>query len=588
MLKLKTIMLVVSVSFASMGLVAEEYADFENKVFLIGQDKSLGKGYLSHDGLKLSSLNNDDQLQNEEAMVSAMFLYQDNRLKLAAASSDGFQRCLTNVGNNRAEFLVCDDTWSDQDFKLIEKSYKDGAYWIQNGDQCLTKAYPFELQSCSVQVKSTQLFTPSMVSTPVTYTIVNQNSGAQNVRMGFEWKNSKVHPHLFLKNVHVPGKQSVSVLVPDYTAYGLQGNPWFYNETYSYEMQNLGDHKAGDLVAITMPRRGSISTISTTVDVPAMVAKDGTTFRVADVQGAVAIWHSRGIESWVIPEGWILNVYPSSNFQGEHTQLTSTSEEYDVPMPTKVGSIAIEQKAGHPIRMRNESDGNWRQGELVASTDHEGFPAFFRSSTEGDLKSIGPVYSGQDSDVGLIRAVAERFDFHAKTTGYYMRKRMGSSHIPFTDRAVWEPLNIGSWLNHGKGLKGELYYTFNTVTDVSHIWILKQNGAGHQCLPLNGDDQNWFRLGIVYGKIDSDDSNKGVLLYTDKEYEGNKVKITEDIADLCHMNEKVSSYKIPKGWEVEFYTGKHFTGNKYTRSSDSTTLGGFDNRIQSIKITKRN
>ncbi len=580
-------MLAIGLSLASSGVMAQVITDFEDKVFLIGQDKSLGEGYLVHDGLKLSSVLDDNYLHFQRVMASAMFIYQKNRLKLAAINSDGYQRCLTNIGNDQIEFRICEDSWSAQDFQMVERHHKDGSYWIKNGDQCVTKSKPFALKTCT-DMKDVQEFTPAMVSTPITYTITNENHGSQHVRLGFKKDSGYDYydsPNLWLEGFHVPGRTTVTKLVPDYSAYGLKGKAWVYNETYSREEIQMLGNRAGDTVSITMPRLAGTNMVinSSPIKAPSIAASDGTMFRISDNQAAVGIWNSKGIESWDIPEGWIITIYSSSNYEGTPTSLISTTPKE--LMPRRVGSIAIVQQAGHPIRMRSENDGSWRIGELVVALGETEFPEFYRAKEDMSLEKIGPVYAADEPKVGEIRAAKERYGYNDPVNGFYIRKKLGSA--PFDDTSTWEPLRVGTWLSRGAGVQGELYFTYNTYSNLSYMWVLKRSGAAHQCLPLRGDDENWYRLGGVFGKIVSDDHVDGVRLYTDKGYQGNKVKIAENIADLCHMNDRVSSYTIPDGWEVQFFTGENYTGKKYTRSESSTNLGGFDDRIRSIKIINK-
>ncbi len=586
MLKFKSVVLAIGLSLASSGVMAEVFTDFEDKVFLLGQDKSLGKGYLVHDGLKLTSVRDDESLHRKDTMASAMFFYQKNRLKLAAVNSDGYQRCLTNIGNDQIEFRICDDKWSAQDFHLEEKHYKDGSYQIKNGNQCVTKSTPFSLKECS-DIRDIQEFTPSMVTTPITYTIINENYGAQHVRLGFKWNPYYEYfgnPNLWLEAFTVPGRSTVTKLIPDYTAYGLHGNSWFYNATYSDKELDLLDKRAGDSVSIRMPllAGSKIRTNTISAEAPTIAAADGTTFRIADNQGAVAIWNSKGISSWTIPKGWILTVYPSSNYEGTPTSLISDTPKEK--MPERAGSIAIAQRAGYPIRMRSEDDGSWRNGELVVTVDETDYPVFYRGQEDLGLERIGPVFAADEPKIGEIRALAERYNVKNEASGFYIRKQLGDA--PFSDSSTWEPLRIGSWLSRGTGMQGELYFSYHSYSNMAFLWLLKHTGAGHQCLPLSIEDENWLRLGIVFGKFNSDDHIDGVRLYSDKGYVGYKVKVTQDIADLCDMSDSISSYTIPAGWEVQFFTGKNFTGKKYTRTGSSSNLGGFDNLINSIKITK--
>ncbi len=78
-----------------------------------------------------------------------------------------------------------------------------------------------------------------------------------------------------------------------------------------------------------------------------------------------------------------------------------------------------------------------------------------------------------------------------------------------------------------------------------------------------------------------------VTIFADTHYSGEYMDIVSDMSDLGPMNNKISSFLIPKGWEVRFYRQSNFEGNFYTRV-DSQIATQFDNGIRSIQILKSN
>ncbi|PSW76641.1 hypothetical protein CTN07_22305 [Photobacterium damselae] len=86
------------------------------------------------------------------------------------------------------------------------------------------------------------------------------------------------------------------------------------------------------------------------------------------------------------------------------------------------------------------------------------------------------------------------------------------------------------------------------------------------------------------------DNGQFVTIFEHDNFQGRAKKIIGDIVDLGDFNNQMSSYKIPKGWQVRFYEGANFQGGFYTRSSDgwdSTFTAGFNDKIKSIKIIKK-
>ncbi len=82
-------------------------------------------------------------------------------------------------------------------------------------------------------------------------------------------------------------------------------------------------------------------------------------------------------------------------------------------------------------------------------------------------------------------------------------------------------------------------------------------------------------------------NNKSLTIFADADYSGERLSISDSIADLEGMNNKLSSYTIPDGWEVVFFEGKNFTGGYYTRHSSSSYASDFNDLIQSIRIRQK-
>lgn len=75
-------------------------------------------------------------------------------------------------------------------------------------------------------------------------------------------------------------------------------------------------------------------------------------------------------------------------------------------------------------------------------------------------------------------------------------------------------------------------------------------------------------------------------IYEGSNYQGHFVEINSDTPYLNEMNDKMSSWKMPEGWEVRFYEHTNFTGGYYTRKGDGNA-DGFNDKISSIRILKR-
>ncbi|BCK28020.1 hypothetical protein FG135_09065 [Vibrio cholerae] len=84
--------------------------------------------------------------------------------------------------------------------------------------------------------------------------------------------------------------------------------------------------------------------------------------------------------------------------------------------------------------------------------------------------------------------------------------------------------------------------------------------------------------------------NQCMYIYEHMDFRGQSMRICNDIPDLGPLNNKLSSYKLPKGWQVRFFDGKNYTGGYYTRESNSTDNSmtyDFNDKIESIKILKK-
>ncbi len=547
----------------------------------------MGLKYLTNNNTAVSSVA-VNMLVDEEIMANAILVYEDSMIKMAKISEGEQQWCLSQFDGGKLSFDVCDESSESQKFEFVLKDHKHGTYLVKQDGKCLTQSNTMSLDLCTITPgeSAKQEFTPSLVSERVSYSLVNENTGDQNVTMSFK-KNYNLRT-LWIEDFIVRGKSSVTRLMPDFNSYGLAGETWINNSTYGSTDTVSLDDRAGDIVTLTMPLKGDITKKTTPANVPSFVALDGSDFRISDDQGDLATFGTQNVVKWSVPEGWILNIYPHANFQGKYAQLTSTGTLSGQTLPNRVGSIAIVQRGHSPIRMQGADDlAFMRIGELGAISS-DGYPSFYQMDQEA-IKHVGPMDAGKDTAIGSIRALSDSFDTEAMYNGFYIRKQKSSSSTPFIDRNVWEPLNVGSWLSDDTGFKGELYYLYKRSTNQSAIWRLKQNGEARTCFPESGDDSNWKLLGKVYGEMENHygDDVEGVRLYVDKNYTGDELTLTDSIPDLCHMSNAISSYEMPSGWEVQFFTGKNFTGHKYTRSGRSTNLGGFDKKIQSIRVTRR-
>ncbi|HFQ5059157.1 TPA: anthrax toxin-like adenylyl cyclase domain-containing protein [Vibrio vulnificus] len=88
-------------------------------------------------------------------------------------------------------------------------------------------------------------------------------------------------------------------------------------------------------------------------------------------------------------------------------------------------------------------------------------------------------------------------------------------------------------------------------------------------------------------KILSKPEEQKISLFGDYNYSGQTVYVTESVPYLSNFdfNDKLSSFKIPNGWEVIFYEDENYKGRKYTRSGNGSAP--INDKISSIKITKK-
>ncbi|EOA8958762.1 hypothetical protein ACIMS1_004438 [Vibrio harveyi] len=76
-----------------------------------------------------------------------------------------------------------------------------------------------------------------------------------------------------------------------------------------------------------------------------------------------------------------------------------------------------------------------------------------------------------------------------------------------------------------------------------------------------------------------------VTLYSENNFSGEELKLSANEESLVRIfNDKLSSIKIKKGWQVDLYEHGLFQGNHITLTEDATTLPNFDNRASSIKV----
>ena len=76
------------------------------------------------------------------------------------------------------------------------------------------------------------------------------------------------------------------------------------------------------------------------------------------------------------------------------------------------------------------------------------------------------------------------------------------------------------------------------------------------------------------------------MIFEHMNHKGNNLTITSDISFLDNWNDKMSSWVIPKGWEVRFYEDANFQGKYYTRTQ-AGNADGFNDTISSIKILRQ-
>ncbi|TOD07919.1 hypothetical protein CGJ70_23730, partial [Vibrio parahaemolyticus] len=105
-------------------------------------------------------------------------------------------------------------------------------------------------------------------------------------------------------------------------------------------------------------------------------------------------------------------------------------------------------------------------------------------------------------------------------------------------------------------------------------------------------------LGIVVmdfpggGLVDSIiQSNSSIIdapvIYEHENKKGKKYVLTDDVPFLEGMNDKMSSWSIPAGWEVRFYEHENYQGRYYTRGSGHGNTDGWNDMISSVKILNK-
>ncbi|MFM5433554.1 hypothetical protein ACET9P_22105 [Aeromonas veronii] len=79
----------------------------------------------------------------------------------------------------------------------------------------------------------------------------------------------------------------------------------------------------------------------------------------------------------------------------------------------------------------------------------------------------------------------------------------------------------------------------------------------------------------------------GVTIYSGYDQKGSDVVIYNDTPSLDSFNDKLSSWNIPKGWEVRFYEHGNFKGAFWTRGPGKGDATAFNDKVSSIKIIKK-
>lgn len=128
---------------------------------------------------------------------------------------------------------------------------------------------------------------------------------------------------------------------------------------------------------------------------------------------------------------------------------------------------------------------------------------------------------------------------------------------------------------------------FAGTNQLTNSWIENgklTNNLGVVVMDFPGGD-------LVDNIILSNDLNNttqsSFMIFEHMDYKGYYFNVTSDISVLnnYNWNDKMSSWIIPKGWEVRFYEHENFKGKYYTRTK-SGNANDFNDIVSSIKILR--
>ena len=93
---------------------------------------------------------------------------------------------------------------------------------------------------------------------------------------------------------------------------------------------------------------------------------------------------------------------------------------------------------------------------------------------------------------------------------------------------------------------------------------------------------------IILQNVQNNINKEKFMIFEHMNYKGNNLTITSDIRALSNynLNDKISSWVIPNGWEVRFYEHENFHGKYYTRIQTGNA-DDFNDTVSSIKILRR-
>ena len=79
------------------------------------------------------------------------------------------------------------------------------------------------------------------------------------------------------------------------------------------------------------------------------------------------------------------------------------------------------------------------------------------------------------------------------------------------------------------------------------------------------------------------------LIFVDNSYRGNYIEVTQCSPDLhaYGFGDKVSSCKVPTGWQLVFYIDKGYCGETWTVDSDVSDFkyhGKFDDNVSAVDV----